>query len=338
MNQRVLGGAVYAAALFTAAAFAANPPDVGRLRLSDVQVLGSHNSYHQRPDEASLKLAIAVNPAAREWDYSRAPLDVQLDQGVRSFELDLHLGADGWEVFHAPVVDFRTSCRRFVDCLKIVRRWSDAHPGHVPVSFLLELKEEGFTLSSRYRRPESADLDLLDENVVEAFGRDRLVAPDDLRGDSATLPEAIRTRGWPTLEACKGKVLFILHETGRNRELYAKDRPALEGRAMFVNSTPPRPDAAAMVLDDPRDRRIPTLVQEGFLVRTRVDTRSGRPTEERRSRAFESGAQILSTDYPKGEADAESGYVVELPDGAAALAGPFAPPRLRGRPIFEPIP
>jgi hypothetical protein len=106
---------------------------------------------------------------------------------------------------------------------------------------------------------------------------------------------------------------------------------------MFVNSISPRPDAAAMVLDNPSDPRIPELVRQGFLVRTRVDTRGGKPSEERRTRAFESGAQILSTDHPEGEADPESGYVVDLPDGASAIVGPFAPEELRGTFIHEPI-
>lgn len=314
---------------------------IGQLRLSDVQVIGSHNSYHQRPDAPALKMAIAVNPAAKEWDYSRAPLDVQLDHGIRSFELDMHLSADpssgGWEVFHVPVVDFHTSCKKFADCLAIVRAWSDKHSGHVPISFLMELKEEGYTLSNRYKQPELADLEQIDKTIRAHFPPERLITPDDIRGKSKTLPEAIRATGWPTLAASAGKVIFILHETGRNREMYSKDHPALEGRAMFVNSMPPRSDAAVMVLDDPRDRRIPGLVREGFLVRTRVDTRSSKPSEEKRKRAFESGAQILSTDHPEGEADGKSGYVVDLPENAAAIVGPFAPEGLRGKLVQEPI-
>lgn len=308
--------------------------NVSTLRLDQIQVLGTHNSYHQRPDDALLKIAIAVRSDAKEWDYSRLPFDKQLDLGARSFEFDLHLSKEGWEIFHAPVIDFRTSCRRFVDALKILRDWSDAHPGHIPIIVLMECKEEGFLLSDHYRRPELADLELMDQQIREAFG-EKLLVPDDVRGEAKTLTEAVRAHGWPTLAECKGKAVFILHETGRNRDLYSEGRRSLEGRAMFVNSDPTRADAAAMVLDSPRDPKISRWVKEGFLIRTRVDTR-GRKSADRGLSAIATGAQILTTDYPPGEPPVD-GYTFGLPGGAAGVAGPFAPAKLRGKPIREPI-
>lgn len=307
---------------------------VADLRLDQIQVLGTHNSYHLRPDDALLKMAIAVRRDAKEWDYSRLPLDEQLDLGVRSFELDMHLAKDGWEVFHVPVVDFRTTCLKFVDALKRLREWSDGHPGHIPIIVLMECKEEGFTLSDHYRRPELADLEMMDRQIREAFGQ-RLVTPDDMRGDSKTLIDAVRQKGWPTLAECKGKAVFVLHETGRNRDMYSDGHPSLEGRAMFVNSDPPRKDAATIVMDNPRDPRIAQRVKEGFLIRTRVDTR-GKQSEDRGQAAIATGAQILTTDFPLGEPIVD-GYTFGLPDGAPAIVGPNAPPSLRGKPIREPI-
>ena len=60
------------------------------LRLHEIQVIGSHNSYHVRPAEPGFSLAKQAYPEAAAWDYSHAPLDVQLDRGVRSFELDIN--------------------------------------------------------------------------------------------------------------------------------------------------------------------------------------------------------------------------------------------------------
>ena len=51
------------------------------LRLNQIQVIGTHNSYHLRPPAGMLKAAIAHRKDAKDWDYSRQPLDQQLDHG-----------------------------------------------------------------------------------------------------------------------------------------------------------------------------------------------------------------------------------------------------------------
>ena len=54
----------------------------GALRVNDLQMIGTHNSYHLRPPRDL--------PPGDVADYEHPPLDVQLDeQGVRSFELDV---------------------------------------------------------------------------------------------------------------------------------------------------------------------------------------------------------------------------------------------------------
>ncbi len=51
------------------------------LRTNQVQVLATHNSYHIQQD-----VPIASSPTTQ---YTHAPLDQQLDLGVRGFELDV---------------------------------------------------------------------------------------------------------------------------------------------------------------------------------------------------------------------------------------------------------
>ncbi len=73
------------------------------LRLNDIQLIGTHNSYHIEPDPAILKLMTQTNykqsaawPASRlapAISYTFPPLDVQLAYGIRHFEID---------VFHDP--------------------------------------------------------------------------------------------------------------------------------------------------------------------------------------------------------------------------------------------
>src|SRR5262245_55570293 len=54
------------------------------LRLDQVQVLGSHNSYHGRPYPQVLKALYASVPdVAKTLDYAHAPLPQQFDIGVR---------------------------------------------------------------------------------------------------------------------------------------------------------------------------------------------------------------------------------------------------------------
>ena len=102
------------------------------LHLNQIQVVGTHNSYHLRPPAAMLKAAMSIRKDAKEWDYSRQTLDRQLDQGVRSFELDLHISNKGWQVMHVPAFDPGTTVPKFVDALRVIRDWSDQHPRHVP--------------------------------------------------------------------------------------------------------------------------------------------------------------------------------------------------------------
>ena len=106
------------------------------LRMNHVQAVGTHNSYHVDP-------ANGVPP----WSYTHRPLDEQLEeQGVRQFELDLYYYGfetpSHFEVFHLPSADDETTCRMFVDCLRRLADWSDAHPAHHPIVILLEPKDD----------------------------------------------------------------------------------------------------------------------------------------------------------------------------------------------------
>jgi len=311
------------------------------LRLNQIQVVGTHNSYHLRPPAQTLKAAIAVRPDAQEWDYSRQTLDEQLDAGVRSFELDLHLSHDGWQVMHVPLLDAGSTVATFSDALKVIRDWSDAHPRHVPVSLLLELKEEGFTISRKFKRPQLADVEQLDREIREVYSAERLLTPDDVRGTHNTLWEAVSSDGWPTLSSVAGKVFVILHERGANREAYLADHPALEGRAMFVESDLAQPHSAVLIRNDPKDREIDGLARQGYLIRTRVDSQGNREPA-RRAKALAGGAHILTTDYPRGEVAAEEMF--SLPNGAPARINPITGPTsagnsgIDGTMLQEPIP
>jgi len=290
------------------------------LRMNQIQVIGTHNSYHVRPD--NLDIIRQFTPEAEAWDYTHPPLDVQLDRGVRNFELDLYHAATGFEVYHVPMVDAETTCLRLEDCLQTVKAWSDANPNHVPITIHYEFKVREAALANPPTLPlDEAMFERLDAVTREVMG-DKLITPDEVRGEFDTLREAITERGWPYLDDVRGRVLILLHNPGELRDIYTANHPTLEGRPLFVRSEPDRPDAATLVRDNPRDPAIPDLVRKGFWVRTRVD--SGlRGTEERRAQGFASGAHVLTTDFPPGSEQEGTGYVVEFEEGAPARCNPI---------------
>ena len=146
---------------------------VDDLRINQLQVIGTHNSYHVRKAPATGR--------GSELNYSHPPLDVQLDRGVRSFELDLHWRNGEFEVFHVPAIDEGTTCRRLSDVLATVRKWSEAHPRHTPISFLFVLKQEGPRLDKRIKHVDAAGLDQLDTLLRGGFVAGQIITPDDVR-------------------------------------------------------------------------------------------------------------------------------------------------------------
>jgi len=85
-------------------------------------------------------------------------------------------------------------------------------------------------------------------------------------------------------------------------------------------------------MDSPNDPDIPRLAKAGYFIRTRADSglntkTPGQPA--RRDAAFASGAHILSTDFPPGQPDPATGYVVEFPEHAPARVSPINGPEAR---------
>ncbi len=308
-----------------------------KLRLNEVQVLASHNSYHLVP---SISLPADLGATL---EYSHAPLDEQLEtQGVRGFELDVaNAPGDVFPVVHTPVVDANTNCTPLEQCLETVKGWSRAHPGHVPVFILVEPKDG---LLERALDPslgefDAAAVDELDAQVRRVLGK-LLITPDDVRGRSKTLREAVTTRGWPSLRAMRGKVMVILNDGGGTRDLLLSGRRALEGRAMFVTAEKRAPSAAVIKVDDPDEREIRRLVREGFIVRTRSDAdlvEARAQDTRRRDTALRSGAQIVSTDFMIPVPAVGGPYVVQIPDGTPGRCNPVnAPTRCRPRDVENP--
>ena len=336
------------------------------LKLNQIQVIGTHNSYHAgiAPSEASLWRA--RNPQAlMSLEYRHESLTRQLDGGVRQIELDIfadsrggrfaypagprmvaeaHLPSDppfdpedammkpGFKVMHVQDVDYRSVCQPFTGCLKEVCAWSRAHPGHIPIFILVETKQNSKEGSLQLTEAEpftSETFDHLDAEIRSVFSPQELLIPDDVRGSYATLNEAVLAGNWPSLKSARGKVVFLMDQRSAG-PVYLEGHPSLRGRVLFTNAVPGDADAAFTECNDGPAGEITELVRKGYLVRTRADdsTHEARVNDTRRRDAMlASGAQIVSTDYPATEpARWEGHYTVTLPGEDVARSNPVNAP------------
>lgn len=328
--------AIYSFACNEALSRAAELAEFDELRMNQIQVIGSHNSFKAAADPEWFKLMVAAVPKANEMDYAHPPLTDQLNLGLRNLELDLFhdpeggryakplgikmtrlagreplpydplgkMSQPGFKVLHVQDIDFRSNVLTLTDALAEIRSWSADHPQHLPVMITFNLKDQPIELPGSVR-PLSFDaeaLDALDDTMTTGLGRDNLITPDDVRVASKTLGESVREDGWPTLAEARGRCLLVLDDMGAARKRYLARDANLRNRTMFVNSRPNEAAAAVMIRNHPitQSDEITKLVQQGFLVRTRADaaTREARAGDYTRFKAAKrSGAHVISTDF-----------------------------------------
>src|SRR3954470_19638614 len=228
----------------------ATAQEIDGLRINQLQVVGSHNSYRRRTyppllafvQSLSASLPPQFDPAA--WDYDHLPLPQQLvDYRMRGLEIDLYndpeggrfynrqglkfvdepvasnipeLLEPGLKVLHVPDFDYETHHYTFRSALQTIAAWSDAHPMHVPLAVHLETKE----LTVAGALPDfglttavpfdAAAAAAIDTEIRAVFAESRLITPDEVRGAHATLEEAVLAGGWPTVAAARGRILFFM--------------------------------------------------------------------------------------------------------------------------------
>jgi len=306
------------------------------LRLNQIQVKGTHNSYHVAPETYYNKY----------FDYTMPSLTEQLDtHGVRQFEIDVHYHpAEGrFAVYHTPpmFLDSGTTCYWLSDCMSEMRAWSDAHRRHHALMIFIEPKDDLVDPEHPDDTEETlltGHFEELDAELLSIWTRERVYTPDDLQGGHASVAEALAADGWPTIASTRGKVLFAMMDSGAHRAEYTHGETSLDGRLIFAAADPSKPYAAIQRFDNPlnNEEAIAEAVQAGMLIRSRADA-----TDEplagdysRQEAALRSGAQMISTDYPAPVSDRE--YWLDIPGGTPSRCNPVnAPPECRSQEIED---
>ena len=141
------------------------------LKINEIQVIGSHNSYKKAilPEVYNyLSERDSMNFLPR-IQYEHIPIPQQLDLGLRNLEIDVYADSKGGKYAHPKILDFVKTTQPFdpdkkmnkpgykmihitdidymtwyytlEDCLKDLKKWSDANPNHTPVFITLEPKD-----------------------------------------------------------------------------------------------------------------------------------------------------------------------------------------------------
>lgn len=331
-------------------------------RLNEIQIIGSHNSYKKSIEPNLWKLIFEKDSAlAKSLQYEHPSLNAQLELGLRSLEFDVYLDPEGGKyssplglsilqkmgvatepydlekelsqpglkVFHIQDFDFRSHHLLFTNCLREIKKWSDSNIGHLPLIITINAKDskinfEGANVPLLFNKEA---LESIDTEIRSVFSESELITPDFIRGNYKTLNEAILKNGWPAIENVKGKILFVLDETGQKLNDYLNEDKSLADKVMFVNVEDGNANAAFMIINDPvkNCERIKSLVEKGYLVRTRADAETVEARKNDYTRfeaAAKSGAQIISTDYYLPSRFFDSSYQVIFNDKSYTRINP----------------
>ena len=290
-----------------------------------VQTIATHNSYATAPSGLQRAILGIVRPGvAGTLDYGHPTLWRQFESGVRGIELDLRVHGDGaLRLTHVPMLANGSNAPDFRLALEEIALWSASHPGHLPITVLIEFKSDYAFLDPSLADWDADALADVDDVLEERLGAS-LLRPGDLEGPA-----------WPATGALRDRVLVIMHPDAAVEASYA-ELPADEhamfaafagedraGASAAIDAAEQRPVFA--VHNTPDAAAIAPLVEAGAVVRTRADADldTGAAT---RDRALGSGAQILSTDFASPETQPDTGYTVQFEDGALVRVDPARQP------------
>lgn len=276
----------------------ATPPDapcateaeIDGLKINQLQVVGSHNSYRRRTyapiftfvQSIAASLPAEFDPAA--WDYDHLPLPQQLvDYRMRGLELDVYndpaggrfsdrqglryvqppedvasnipeLLEPGLKVLHIPDFDYQTHHYTFRSALETIAAWSDAHPMHVPLAIHIETKEETVAAAlPNFGLTTSVPFDAAAAAAIDTEIR-TVFAESRL-----ITPDEVRGAHATLEEAvlaggwptvAAARGRILFFMEGGAVDEYVAGAPGLVGRLVFANGQPGEAHAAVVIAND----------------------------------------------------------------------------------------
>ena len=284
------------------------------IKLNEIQILASHNSYKKEGSGLG-KLFVGLGDSfaeAKALRYGYKNITDQLELGIRSMEFDLRKRKDSFVLTHVPLVDNSSVAPNFSMALDEIKLYSSHNETHIPIIILLEIKDDWMILDHALQKIESDELIMLNQLLEEKLG-DTLYRPSDLMQEGLSIRETIETYGWPSVSSLLGKVLFVIHPDNFNESYLSLD-PTLEDLPMFIGSYEDdlEYDYASFVVHNDVDvDRITELVDQGYIVRTRIDEQLIFD-QKRYHDAILSGAQLLTSDFTKGRKDLKVSQTITL--------------------------
>jgi len=299
------------------------------VKYNEVAFLATHNSYQRLATEATKDFQLPFKILAlglknfNKNDFVNDTLTMQFENGIRSIEIDVEAKETGTQttftVMHKPVFDSATSCLDFATMLEEIVMWSNHNPGHLPISIIIEAKQDVAPLDElKIFGIEHADA--FDALLKEKLG-DKLITPGEMLGSYETFKEMREDNSWMALNDMLGKIVVILHETKMTEDYVARD-DTLRTQAMFPSllyKQREREYASFIIDNNPKKtiKRKDVFESGNYIVRTRAD-HYPKLSEERYALAEKCGSQIITTDFcPRGVRQDQpvysfGGYTVKL--------------------------
>lgn len=293
------------------------------VKYNQVQFLATHNSYKRGSSESLEKMINIVSKvgiySANEFNYAFETLTEQLNAGIRSIELDVvPIKIDGSIQFiccHTVGIDMNSSCLNLDLALEEIALWSKNNPGHMPISVLIEPKDENMPVKG-LRAMTLKNANLLDSKIKAAFGKN-LLTPADMMGKHASLGAMRKANDWLPLGDTLGKVMVLLHSCTVTQRYINQDK-ALRSQSMFpmLRYADRDKDYASFMLINKaktaRQQNSELIDKNNLIVRIRLDIWP-QHTKEEYNDGIKSGSQILTTDYPpRNLKNAKDKYVAWL--------------------------
>lgn len=263
--------------------------ETNQLKLNQLQIIASHNSYRLRTYAPLYEKIWSLGPLLPPefdpsgFDYEHLPLPQQFDDyGVRGIELDIYLDpngglfynrmanliipepiesgipellAPGIKILHVSDLDYMTNYLTFKAALQTLKTWSEAHPNHLPIFVNVETKTDGLldyldVTGAADPLPFTPDAaDDMDEEVRAVFGNDLL---------GVITPDKVR-QTYPTLREAvvAGNWPTLAEARGKvvfiidgNSDFYTENHPSYQGRVMFAYENADQPEAAFIIAND----------------------------------------------------------------------------------------